>query len=87
MLANCSSSAATTLYNNIYVGLGTAGAVPDGYAVVKAQIESAYSCLGITCEDVGAYSGMSACTITATGPTIYPDSTFAPTISTRKESP
>ena len=54
MLNDASSSAATTLYNNINMGLGTSGAVPDGFAAVTTAIESTYKCLGITCSQVGA---------------------------------
>merc|ERR1719377_228898 len=73
------SSAADTLYNNINMGLGTAGAVPDGYAAVKTAIEGTYSDLGITCADVGEYYGMLAdsayvaCTFTAGTATVYSD--------------
>merc|ERR1719379_1099176 len=51
--------------------LDTASAAPmkDGFAQVKAQVESVYPCLGITCADVGAfqtsagvYAGAEACT-------------------------
>ena len=33
----------------------------DGFAAVKAAVESTYACLGITCADVGAYAGTAAC--------------------------
>merc|ERR1711871_1844288 len=69
-----------TLYDNINMGLGTAGAVPDGYEAVKTAIESTYSCLGITCSDVGAYDVMTACTDSSTAPSVYDsDMTSAPT--------
>ena len=32
-----------------------------GFAAVKAAVESTYACLGITCADVGAYAGTTAC--------------------------
>ena len=54
----CSSAAAATVYDNLYVGLGVAGAVPDGYAAVKLAIEDQFDCLGISCTDVGVYSDM-----------------------------
>jgi uncharacterized membrane protein len=45
----------------------------DGFAELKAHVESVYSCLGITCADVGAfqnsagiYTGMEACTDSVT---------------------
>ena len=43
------------------MGLGTDGAVvADSFATIKSAIESTYSCLGVTCENVGGlhYSGM-----------------------------
>ena len=33
-----------------------------GFAAVKAAMESTYGCLGISCADVGAYTGTTACT-------------------------
>merc|ERR1719321_681725 len=46
-----------------------AAPMKDGFATLKAMVESSYPCLGITCADVGAfqnsagiYTGMEACT-------------------------
>jgi len=72
-LNDCDSAVATTLYNNINMGLGTDGAVvADSFATIKSAIESTYTCLGITCSDVGgATSGYTACSDSSTMPTIY----------------
>ena len=63
LVASCNSVSASVVFNNLHVALGVTAAVPDGYAAVKSAIESTYSCLGITCENVGGlhYSGMEAC--------------------------
>ena len=55
----CDANAAMTVETNMIFGAN----VPDGFAAVKSAIESTYSCLGITCENVGGlhYSGMEAC--------------------------
>ena len=44
----CSPSAAATIYNNVRLG-----AASTDYAAVKSAFESVYSCLNITCADVG----------------------------------
>jgi len=44
----CSASAATTIYNNVKLG-----AASTTYSDVKGAFESVYSCLNITCIDVG----------------------------------
>jgi hypothetical protein len=73
--------------------LDTANAAPmkDGFGQLKAQVESTYPCLGITCADVGAfqtsagiYEGMDACTDPQGGPAPAdlcpaPETTAAPT--------
>merc|ERR1719174_2331009 len=55
----------------VRANLDVANAAPmkDGFAALKAMVESLYPCLGITCADVGAfqnsagiYTGMEACT-------------------------
>jgi len=55
----------------VRANLDVANAAPmkDGFAALKAMVESSYPCLGITCADVGAfqnsagiYTGMEACT-------------------------
>jgi hypothetical protein len=77
----CDSTVSQTLYDNINMGLGTAGMVPDGYVAVKTAIESTYACLGITCNDVGAYgSYWSVCSDSSTAASVYDsDMTSAPT--------
>merc|ERR1712078_864796 len=47
--------------------------MPDGFAAFKAGVETTYSCLGITCAEVGAfqnaagvYTGMDACSDAST---------------------
>ena len=44
----CSPSAAASIYNNVKLG-----AAFTDYAAVKTAFESVYSCLNITCQDVG----------------------------------
>ncbi|KAJ8605911.1 hypothetical protein CTAYLR_004188 [Chrysophaeum taylorii] len=63
----CDPSVATVVRANLDVDNDVP--MPDGYVAVKAQIESTYACLGLTCADVGAYQtisgvypGMEACT-------------------------
>merc|ERR1712078_120527 len=57
----------------VRANLDTANAAPmrDGFAALKTEVESVYTCLGITCADVGefqnsagVYAGMEACTDT-----------------------
>ena len=76
LLDACDTTVSQKLYDNINMGLGTAGAVPDGYASVKAAIESTYSCLGVTCSDVGEFKDMTntsnyCSTVTAGDATVY----------------
>merc|ERR1719161_3069601 len=65
----CSS----TVAEHVRANLDTANAapMPDGFATLKAHVESTYFCLGLTCAEVGAfqnqagiYTGMEACTDT-----------------------
>eukprot|EP00752_Nemacystus_decipiens_P008971 g8009.t1 len=49
---SCDSAAATTLRNNADITLGTSP-MSDGFGVVKTALESVYSCIGITCAQVG----------------------------------
>ena len=55
----CNAAAATTIRDN--VDITAAEPMKDGFAAVKAALESTYTCLGITCTDVGAYSDTTAC--------------------------
>ena len=66
----CNSTVAQILDDNINVAIPGDDVIKDGYQLVKAQIESTYSCLGITCADVGelldettgtAFLGMEMC--------------------------
>merc|ERR1719324_2143125 len=68
----CSTTVATLVRAN----LDTANAAPmtDGFRKLKAEVESTYPCLGISCADVGAfqtsagiYAGMEACTVKIAG--------------------
>ncbi|CAN0393198.1 unnamed protein product, partial [Scytosiphon promiscuus] len=48
----CDADVATTLRNNADITLDTAP-MSAGYAAVKAELESVYACMGITCAQVG----------------------------------
>jgi len=50
-LHHCSAAAATTVYNNMRIGLGN----DIDYVGVKAAFEANYACLNITCVDIGGY--------------------------------
>mmetsp|Transcript_9989 Transcript_9989/g.32099 ORF Transcript_9989/g.32099 Transcript_9989/m.32099 type:complete len:278 (+) Transcript_9989:197-1030(+) len=52
-LASCDAEAAEVVSRNAEL-TDVDRAVPDGFAAVKAAIESTYSCLGVTCADVGS---------------------------------
>jgi hypothetical protein len=73
-IAECNPTVAQTIRNNQFYSATTP--MGDGFAAVKAAYESVYSCLGITCADVGAlldstaaagtpYAGAEACTDSA----------------------
>jgi hypothetical protein len=47
---HCSASAATTIYDNVKLGTTSVD-----FAAVKAAFESVYSCLNLTCMDVGGF--------------------------------
>jgi hypothetical protein len=62
----CSSTVAEFVRANLDVA--NAKPMTGGFATLKAKVESTYTCLGITCADVGAYqesagiyAGMEAC--------------------------
>ncbi|KAJ8598837.1 hypothetical protein CTAYLR_008535 [Chrysophaeum taylorii] len=67
----CDTDAADVLTRNMIIPASLsdfASTVPDGYAAVKSAIESTYSCLTISCSDVGGLldgdsyvSGMEPC--------------------------
>ena len=78
----CNAAAATTIRDN--VDITAVEPMKDGFAAVKAALESTYPCLGITCADVGAYqssgvvyTGADACTTPA--PTPRPIAAGSPT--------
>ena len=54
LIDDCDSTVATYVADNMMVSLSSPMA--DGYVDVKTEVESTYTCLGITCDDVGAYS-------------------------------
>ena len=63
----CDSTVAATIVSNLDVA--NDAPMTDGFAALKTAVESTYTCLGISCGDVGAfqssagiYTGMSACT-------------------------
>jgi hypothetical protein len=60
---NCDTATATTIWNNMDYNAATP--MVDGFASVKAAFESTYSCLGITCADIGC--------LIETGTTCYAD--------------
>merc|ERR1719321_377790 len=62
----CSYEVAETVRSNLDVNSATP--MKDGFAEIKAMVETLYPCLGITCKDVGAfqtsagvYAGAEAC--------------------------
>merc|ERR1711937_111721 len=80
----CSSSVATTVRTNL--DNANANPMPDGFAAVKAAVETTYGCLGITCAEVGAiqnaagvYTGMDACSDASTNADGYESWTAAST--------
>jgi len=52
LVAQCNPTAAETISSNMKFGLYDAGTFPS-FTAVKAAFESTYSCLGITCAQVG----------------------------------
>jgi len=63
----CSSSVADVIVDNLSVDASAPMSV-NGYEYLKTQVEKTYSCLGITCAEVGefqntagVYDGMDAC--------------------------
>merc|ERR1711904_557562 len=71
----CDSDVATLVKANLD-GAAIAGAstqgngqMKDGHAKLKTEVEKTYPCLGITCEEVGAYksaTGVTACSDAST---------------------
>merc|ERR1712157_435254 len=51
LIHSCDAAAAKTISDNMKID--ATAPMGDGYAAVKAAFESTYSCLGITCEQVG----------------------------------
>lgn len=51
LITKCNATAGDIVYDNMW--LNADPHVRDGFAVVKAAVESVYPCLGITCADVG----------------------------------
>jgi len=60
MVHSFNSKAATTISNNMKIDSTTP--MKDGFAAVKSAFESTYSCLGITCSQVGGFEGSATCT-------------------------
>ena len=71
----CSSTAAATIKTNIEISASKPMA--GGFAAVKTAMESTYPCLGITCADVGAYTGTTVCT----DPVASSDAATAPALA------
>merc|ERR1719316_1044360 len=66
----------TDVADLVSANLNTANAAPmtDGFRKLKAEVESTYPCLGLSCADIGAfqnqagiYAGMEACTVKIAG--------------------
>merc|ERR1719379_1607733 len=51
LVHNCSAAKATIISDNMKID--SSAPMAAGFAAVKSAFESTYSCLGITCEDVG----------------------------------
>ena len=71
----CSATAAATIKTNIEISASKPMA--GGFAAVKTAMESTYPCLGITCADVGAYTGTTVCT----DPVASSDAATAPALA------
>jgi len=55
-VAMCNATVSKTIEENaLYTTDILAKPMKDGYSSVKMALESTYSCLGITCKDIGAY--------------------------------
>ncbi|KAH8064191.1 protein kinase [Aureococcus anophagefferens] len=71
----CSSSVAEVIVDNLSVDASAPMSV-NGYEYLKTQVEKTYSCLGVSCADVGelqasdgtVYDGMWACLYTGASP-------------------
>jgi hypothetical protein len=64
LVAACSPVAAQTVSDNLKFGLFDAGSFPD-FAGVKSALEGTYTCLGITCAQVGALKDSTGALLTS----------------------
>merc|ERR1712215_203162 len=55
-IANCSAADAQTVMNNMWIDRTS-----TDFSSVKQAIENNYACLGVTCADIGGFSGSPAC--------------------------
>jgi len=55
-VANCSSTDAETIKTNMWMDRTT-----TDFSAVKTAFENNYGCLGVTCADIGGFSGSPAC--------------------------
>merc|ERR1711872_24338 len=55
-VANCSSTDAETIKTNMWMDRTT-----TDFSAVKTAFENNYACLGVTCADIGGFSGSPAC--------------------------
>eukprot|EP00633_Aureoumbra_lagunensis_P003498 CAMPEP_0197301794 /NCGR_PEP_ID=MMETSP0890-20130614/50624_1 /TAXON_ID=44058 ORGANISM="Aureoumbra lagunensis, Strain CCMP1510" /NCGR_SAMPLE_ID=MMETSP0890 /ASSEMBLY_ACC=CAM_ASM_000533 /LENGTH=1198 /DNA_ID=CAMNT_0042781187 /DNA_START=143 /DNA_END=3739 /DNA_ORIENTATION=- len=55
-VAHCDANAAAVIAANTVIPSDLNNAIPDGFAAVKSAFESTYSCLSITCSDIGGLS-------------------------------
>ncbi|CAN0089212.1 unnamed protein product, partial [Ectocarpus sp. 12 AP-2014] len=51
-ISACNAAVGTAVRDNTELG-GASAPMADGYAAIKAELESVYSCMGITCAQVG----------------------------------
>jgi len=55
-IANCSSTDAETIKNNMWIDRTS-----TDFTAVKTALENNYVCLGVTCADIGGFSGSPSC--------------------------
>ena len=58
-IEECDAAVATTVRANTDIS-STMAPMSDGFASIKAQLESVYACMGITCAQVGGYVNQDA---------------------------
>jgi hypothetical protein len=76
LVHSCKPTAATLIASNM--NIDTFGPMADGFAAVKGAFESTYSCLGITCAQVGGLLMTSSTYYEGAGPCMNEDTTPSP---------